>query len=104
MDPHRPKSFQPSSSLIGEWQTTPSCPVTGPTPGGQFYQWKDLTPFGIETPADFLLPAPPAITSNKYAKDFLEVRTVGASQQRRASGGSGLKWRGSTRRRRRVSC
>jgi len=72
------KSYVPSSSLIGEWQTTPSCPTSGPTPGGQFYQWKDVTPFGIASPTDFVLPAPPALTSNRYAKDSLEVRTMGA--------------------------
>ena len=67
--------YLPTSSAIGDWQTTPSCPPAG----GQFYQWKDVTPFGIEQVSDFLLPAPPALTSNKFAKDFLEVSTVGAA-------------------------
>lgn len=69
-----PAFYLPSSSLIGEWQTTPSCPPAG----GVFYQWKDVTPFGIESPSAFLLPAPPALTSNRYTKDSLEVRTMGA--------------------------
>jgi PAP2 superfamily len=70
-----PTFFVPSSTLAGDWQTTPSCPSTG----GQFYQWQDVTPFGIGRVSDFLLPAPPALTSNHYAKDYVEVQTVGAA-------------------------
>ena len=70
-----PRFFLPTSGVPGAWQTTPSCPPDG----GQFYQWKDVTPFGIERASDFLLPAPPALTSNQYAKDYLEVKTVGAN-------------------------
>jgi hypothetical protein len=66
--------YAPSPTQAGVWQTTPSCPAAG----GQFYQWKDVTPFGIRSPADFLLPAPPALASNQYTKDYLEVKTVGA--------------------------
>ena len=65
--------FVPSSTLAGDWQMTVGCPVAG----GQFYQWQDVTPFGIESASDFLLPAPPALTSNEYAKDYHEVQTVG---------------------------
>lgn len=74
--------FLPSSSLDGEWQTTPTCSPAG----GAFYQWKGLTPFGIASPSDFLLPGPPSLTSNLYAKDLLEVNTMGgvASAQRPA--------------------
>lgn len=70
-----PAFYSPTSSLVGEWQTTPNCPPAG----GQFYQWQDVTPFGIESPSQFLLPAPPALTSNLYAKAFLEVKTMGAA-------------------------
>ena len=71
-------SYLPTSSANGVWQTTPSCPAaSNPLAGGQFYQWQDVTPFGISDPADFLLPAPPSLTSNKYTKDYLEVKTVG---------------------------
>ena len=66
-------SYMPTSSANGVWQTTPSCPATG----GQFYQWQDVTPFGISDPADFLLPAPPSLTSNQYLKDYNEVKSVG---------------------------
>ena len=45
---------------------------------GAFYHWKDLAPFGIESPSDFLLPGPPSLTSNSTPKDYLEVKTMGA--------------------------
>jgi len=66
--------FVPSSTSAGDWQMTVGCTAAG----GNFYQWKDVTPFGIESPSDFLLPAPPSLPSNKYAKDYFEVKTVGA--------------------------
>jgi hypothetical protein len=67
--------YLPTSTLAGAWQTTPSCSPAG----GNFYQWKDLTTFGIERASDFLLPAPPILTSNRYTKDLLEVKTMGAN-------------------------
>jgi hypothetical protein len=63
--------FVPSSALAGDWQMTGTCA------GGQFYQWQDVTLFAIDSVSDFLLPAPPAVTSSQYAKDYLEVQTVG---------------------------
>jgi hypothetical protein len=70
--------YLPTSSANGEWQTTPNCPAAElPNAGGQFYHWQDVTPFGISDPADFLLPAPPSLTSNQYTKDYNEVKTVG---------------------------
>ena len=69
-----PAFYSPTSSLVGEWQPTTNCLA-----GGQFYQWQDVTPFGIESPSQFLLPAPPALTSNLYAKAFLEVKTMGSA-------------------------
>jgi hypothetical protein len=66
--------FVPGSTDAGDWQMTVGCPATG----GQFYHWQNLKPFGINSPSDFLLPAPPALTSNDYAKDFAELTTMGA--------------------------
>ena len=66
-------TFVPSDTAAGRWQLTAGCPAAG----GQFYQWAHVTPFGIESPSDFLLPVPPALTSNEYAKDYLELQTVG---------------------------
>jgi hypothetical protein len=44
---------------------------------GIAFQWQNITPFGMGSTADFLLDPPPALTSNKYAKTYTEVMTVG---------------------------
>jgi hypothetical protein len=58
----------------GVWQTTPSCLGEG----GQFFNWKDVKPFGIPRAADFILGPPPSVTGGEYAKDYNEVKTVGS--------------------------
>jgi hypothetical protein len=58
----------------GVWQRTPSCPPGG----GVFAAWGAVKPFGIRSAADFLLEPPPALTSNRYAKDYAEVQRVGS--------------------------
>ena len=40
---------------------------------------KDLTPFLVEDPDDFRSPGPLDLTSNRYAKEFDEVKAIGAS-------------------------
>jgi hypothetical protein len=63
----------PTSALPGEYQLTTGCSAS------MFYNWQDVTPFGIATAADFLLPPPHDLTSNLYTKDYAEVKSVGAS-------------------------
>jgi hypothetical protein len=69
-------SFKTPGPLVpGEWQTTtPLCPAAG----GQFLSWQYVTPFGITRAADFILDPPPALTSERYTKDYNEVKTFGA--------------------------
>jgi hypothetical protein len=69
-----PEFSVPASTDPGVWQLTPSCPAAG----GAFLQWRNVTPFGVANATDFLAPPPPALTSNEYAKDFDEVKRVGA--------------------------
>jgi hypothetical protein len=76
-----PEFYLPQSSDPGVWQTTPSCPAAG----GTNFQWQKVTPFGIpsvpgsQTWLEQFLPGPPpALTSNRYAKDYNEVKTVGS--------------------------
>jgi membrane-associated phospholipid phosphatase len=45
---------------------------------GIAFQWQFVSPFGISSASDFLLDPPPALTSNKYAKAYNEVMTVGS--------------------------
>jgi hypothetical protein len=82
-DGSAPLTFKtPAPVAPGEWQTTPGCPTVGGVPGaaflgGQFFNWKNVTPFGIPSAAAFILDAPPSLASERYAKDYLEVMTVG---------------------------
>jgi hypothetical protein len=73
-----PRSKVPGPPVPGEWQATPSCPVVNGVAVGVFFQWQNVTPFGIPSASDFLLDPPPALMSNKYAKDYNEVMTVGS--------------------------
>jgi hypothetical protein len=64
----------PGPAVPGEWQLTPSCPPAG----GIYFNWQNVTPFGIPSTADFIPGPPPSLTSNTFAKDYLEVKTVGS--------------------------
>ncbi len=63
----------PSSTAAGDYRLTTNCAAA------MFYNWQNVTPFGIASASDFLLDPPPSLTSNRYTKDYAEVETVGAS-------------------------
>ena len=67
-----PLTDVPSPTSAGDYALTTGCPASG------FFNWPNVTPFAINSPADFLLPAPPALGSQRYTKDYYEVKTVGA--------------------------
>ena len=74
-----PPQFKiPGPPVAGEWQATPSCPVISGIAVGVFFQWQYVKPFGIPSANEFLLDPPPALTSNRYARDYNEVKTVGS--------------------------
>jgi len=74
-DGSSPLTFKtPDPAGPGVWQKTPSCPAAG----GQFLNWQNVTPFGIPSAADFILDPPPSLTSERYTKDYLEVKTFGS--------------------------
>jgi hypothetical protein len=78
-DGSSPPQFKiPGPPVPGEWQATPSCPIVNGIAVGILFQWQYVTPFGIARASDFLLDPPPALTSNKYAKTYNEVMTVGS--------------------------
>ena len=78
-DGSSPPRFKiPGSPLPGAWQATPSCPVVNGIAVGAFFHWQNVAPFGIRSAGEFLLNPPPALTSNRYAKDYAEVMTVGS--------------------------
>lgn len=67
-----PQSYAPQSSLPGEWQLTAGCA------GGILFHWQNVTPFALESSAQFRSDPPPALDSTRYVKDYEEVRTVGS--------------------------
>lgn len=70
-----PAFHMPASTLPGEWQKTPGCPPSG----GILLHWRNVRTFGIENGAQFRAEPPPALSSNTYANDYIEVLAVGAS-------------------------
>ena len=78
-DGSSPAQFKiPGPPVPGEWQATPSCPIVNGIAVGIAFQWQNITPFGIPSASAFLLEPPPALASNKYAKAYNEVKTVGS--------------------------
>jgi hypothetical protein len=61
------------TTLAGDYELTTGCAAA------LFYNWQNVTPFGIANASDFLLDPPPYLASNRYAKDYLEEETVGSS-------------------------
>lgn len=58
---------------VGQWRPTPPALL----PFG-FLQFVNLVPFVIQSPPQFPLPGPPALTSEKYTADFNEVKQLGS--------------------------
>ena len=77
----------PSPLSPGEWNITPGCPAdaSGNPLGGILFNWPNVRPFGVVVPQsghwsdDFRPGPPPALTSNRYAKDYDEVKRVGSA-------------------------
>jgi hypothetical protein len=65
------QTYTPAPATPGVWQLTPACTA------GVLFHFKDITPFGIPSAADFMPEPPPALTSTRYTKDYDEVMTVG---------------------------
>jgi hypothetical protein len=84
-----PVSFYlpPSPVPAGEWDITPGCPVdaSGNPLGGVLFNWQSVRPFGVVVPqaghwSEPFRPAPPpALTTNRFARDYDEVKRVGGA-------------------------
>jgi hypothetical protein len=70
--------YTPGPADPGAYQATPSCPVFNGIAKGAFFNWQNVTPFGIPDVHAYLLPPPPDLTSNLYAKAYNEVKQVGS--------------------------
>ena len=74
-----PSTIVPDPSYVlpltpGNWQPTP--------PGFSFATFTffpNALPFGIQTSTQFLPPPPPALTSDRYAEDFNEIKSLGSA-------------------------
>ena len=79
-DGSSPAQFKiPGPVVPGEYRATPSCPIVNGIAVGTFFQWQNITPFGIPSVSEFLLDPPPALDSNQYAKTYNEVKAVGSA-------------------------
>ncbi len=58
----------------GDWQPSPPLFTPASLPG-----WGEVTPFGLESSAQFRLPPPPALNSGRYANDYNEVKLFGSA-------------------------
>jgi hypothetical protein len=84
-------TYTPPNNNPGQWQPTPP----DFSPAGNVHH-QNVTPFAVESSAQFRPGPPPALTSAEYAEDFNEVKSLG-----RASGSTrtaeqtqiGLLWR-----------
>ena len=65
--------YVPGPPEPGKWQLTPACTAGA----GVFLDWRNVTPFGIRSVDQFISGPPPSLTSGRYTRDFLEVKTVG---------------------------
>ena len=77
-----PQFAAPASIDPGVWQLTPSCPAAG----GIAFQWQNIMPFGVPSApgsqawiAQFDPGPPPALTSERYTRDYDEVKRVGSA-------------------------
>jgi len=66
-------SITPTPGMEGDYQLTTGCAA------GLFFNWQNVTPFGIEDASEFLLQPPPELSSNRYRKDYQEVKRVGSA-------------------------
>jgi hypothetical protein len=69
-----PEFHLPASTDPGEWHPTSSCPPQG----GLFLHLGKVAPFGIARSDQFRADPPPSFRSRRYARDFNEVKAVGA--------------------------
>ena len=62
----------PVGTKPGEWRTVPPL-------GNNVFSWiGEVRPFSLKRPDQIRIPAPPPLRSKKYAKEFDEVKTLGA--------------------------
>lgn len=81
LDPNPlPAPFTGSPGVIGQWRSTESfLPGPPPTLSPMHAPWMaKFEPLALTGPARFRAPPPPDLTSDKYTKDYNEVKSIGS--------------------------
>ena len=73
-----PTVFIPTSTATGDYQLTTGCAA------GVFYHWQNVTPFGVSSAWDFLLPRRPTPEATATGRTTRRCRRSGAPGARRA--------------------
>jgi hypothetical protein len=73
-----PQFYPPAPPAPGVWQATPLCSPAG----GVFFHLPNVTPFGLERADQFRSGPPPALTSLRYARDYIESKILGRVDSR----------------------
>ncbi len=66
------------SAITLPYTLPPGPGIYQPDPAALFVAWGQVTPFALVSGSQFRADGPPALTSNEYAGDYNEVKTVGA--------------------------
>ena len=66
------------SAVTLPYAVPPGPGIYQPDPAALFVAWGNVTPFVLKSGSQFRAEGPPALSSAKYAADYLEVQSVGA--------------------------
>ncbi|HSV20174.1 MAG TPA: vanadium-dependent haloperoxidase [Casimicrobiaceae bacterium] len=72
-----PMFYTPASAAPYHWQPTASCANPPASGRGLFFHWQFVKPFGVQSSTQFRAKVPPALVSDRYAKDMNEVQGLG---------------------------
>ena len=67
------------SAVTLPYTLPPGPGIYQPDPAALFVAWGKVTPFALKSGSQFRLEDPPALSSQEYADDYNEVKTVGAA-------------------------
>jgi hypothetical protein len=68
-----PAFYPPAPPAPGVWQATPNCSPAG----GVLYHVRNVRPFGLDSGDQFRAGPPPALTSSRYTRDYIESKLLG---------------------------
>src|SRR2546426_6334 len=66
------------SAITLPYTLAPGPGIYQPDPAALFVAWGNVTPFALRSGSQFRAEGPPALSSDEYARDYNEVKSVGA--------------------------